>query len=175
MRVWTAILTLAVAIGLLSDVPPPRRAFAASGVIIVNPSCAASPTPAPSTGQSVTYVDSNGAACTNGQGGGSSGPLAAATTDASSTITTGGTFQQIAAASTSRKSLEFSNVCSVATECTTTANYCYIFFGASGANKGNSIPIPAGGSYLRSSGVIPSDAIQATCDGNSDHYRLALQ
>lgn len=55
--VMTALL-----IAFTADVRTPVRA--ASGVIIVNPNCAASPTPAPSTNQQVTYVDQNGNACT---------------------------------------------------------------------------------------------------------------
>lgn len=53
-----------------SYVPPPLPAYAAAGSIIVNPNCAASPTPAPSSGQQVTYVDQNGNACTSAAGGG---------------------------------------------------------------------------------------------------------
>lgn len=104
-------------------------------------------------------------------------PTPAPTTEASSTITVGGTFQQIAAANTSRKSIEFANLCAVASACTATTNYCYLFFAASGSpsKTTNVIPVPPGASYLRSSGSIPSDAVQATCDGTGDHYRLAVQ
>ena len=115
-------------------------------------------------------MDTTGALCTDAVVG-------AATAEASSTITTGGTFQTIAAANAARRSLEFINLCNVATACTTTANVCYLFIAASGTptKTTNAIPVPAGGSYLRSSGVIPTDAIQATCDGTGDHYRLAVQ
>lgn len=59
------ILTLLIAIiAFTSSVPPPRKADAAAGVIIVNPSCG-TPSPLPSSGQQVTYVDSNGNLCTN--------------------------------------------------------------------------------------------------------------
>jgi hypothetical protein len=104
------------------------------------------------------------------------GGAPSATTDSSGTITTGGTFATLLASNTARKSLEFTNVCNIAANCTTTANYCYITTVASGsATKGNSIPIPPGASYLRSSGAIPSDAIAGTCDGTGDKYRLASQ
>ena len=115
-------------------------------------------------------MDTTGALCTNAVSAGS------ATMEASSTITTGGTFQTVAAANTARRSFEFINICNVASACTTTADNCYLFFAASGSpTKNNSIPVPAGGSYLRSAGAVPTDAIQATCDGAGDHYRLAVQ
>lgn len=104
-------------------------------------------------------------------------PNASATTDASSTITLGGTFQTIAAANTARRSFEFVNICGVTSACTATTNYCYLFFAAFGSpsKTTDTIPVAPGASYLRSSGSIPSDAIQATCDGTGDHYRLAVQ
>ena len=99
-----------------------------------------------------------------------------ATTDASNTITTGGTFQQLVAASTTRKSIEIDNICFLSGKCTSTANNCYLFFGlTASANTNNSIPIPAGGSYLRSTGAIPSDAVQITCDGTGDHIASHIQ
>lgn len=104
------------------------------------------------------------------------GASPSATTDGSGTVTTGGTFATILAASAARKSFEFTNICNVAANCTTTGNYCYITTVAFGsAAKANSIPIPPGASYLRSSGAIPSDAIAGTCDGTGDKYRLASQ
>jgi hypothetical protein len=60
---FVGLLAIAV-ICFTSSVPPPRPANAAGGVIIVNPSCG-TPSPLPSTGQQVTYVDNNGNACTN--------------------------------------------------------------------------------------------------------------
>ena len=103
-------------------------------------------------------------------------PLAASATDSSSTITTGGTFQTIAAASTTRRSLEFTNICNVTGNCTATTNYCYIFIATSGTpTTANSVPIPPGAQYVREMGVIPTNAIQATCAGNSDKYALKVQ
>lgn len=103
-------------------------------------------------------------------------PLAAPSTDKSGTITTGGTFQTIAAANTSRKSFEFQNVCHIAGNCTTVANNCYLFFAASGSpTTAKSKVIGPGQEYLRSEGAVPSDAIQATCDGNSDKFSAAEQ
>jgi hypothetical protein len=66
--VFLGILLIAVALFSTGE-PPPRYAFAASGVIIVNPGCG-TPSPLPSTGQQVTYVDANGARCVNSGGGG---------------------------------------------------------------------------------------------------------
>lgn len=105
------------------------------------------------------------------------GPSPNPTTDASGTIATGGTFQPIAAANTARQSFEFVNICGVTSACTATTNYCYLFFAASGSpsKTTDAIPVAPGASYLRSSGSIPSDAIQATCDGTGDHFRLAVQ
>lgn len=103
-------------------------------------------------------------------------PSATTTTDASATVGTGGTFQQIAAANTSRKSFEFSNICSVSGNCVAATDNCYVFFGANGsATKANSRLISPGGGYLRSSGTIPSDAIQITCDGTADKFQAAVQ
>lgn len=130
------------------------------------------------TGQAViVYGQFSGSVTATISGPVAAGPISAATSNTSSTITTGGTFQTIQAASASRQSFEFVNICNVTSACTTTANYCYLFFAASGTpNKTtNTISVPPGGSYLRSSGSIPSDALQATCDGTGDHYRLAVQ
>lgn len=103
-------------------------------------------------------------------------PGASSTTPGDSTITVGGTFQTIAAASTSRKSLDFVNVCNVGSNCTTTGNLCYLYIAASGTpTTANSIPVVPGQEYIRSSGVVPSDAIQATCDGTGDHFALKVQ
>lgn len=98
------------------------------------------------------------------------------TNNVSTTIATGGTFQQIAAANSTRKSLDFVNICNVAGNCTAVTNKCYLFIAATGTpTVANSIPVPAGSEYLRSSGNIPSDAILATCDGNGDKFYLGLQ
>lgn len=104
-------------------------------------------------------------------------PSVAPTTDVSNTIGTGGTFQVIAVANTARKSIEFVNICNVVGSCTTQNNMCYLFLAATGSpNKTtNAIPVSPGWSYARFSGTIPSDAIQGTCDGTGDHYRLAVQ
>ncbi len=97
-------------------------------------------------------------------------------TNASGTITVGSTFQTIAALSATRKSFEFQNICSKSGNCTALTNNCYLFVGASGSPSiSNSILVPAGASYLRSSGAIPTDAIKATCDGTSDAYYLSTQ
>lgn len=105
------------------------------------------------------------------------GAVVAPTIDQSGTITTGGTFQQISSQTKSRRSVEFTNICSVAGACNATTDVCYIFFAASGTplKTTDAIPVPAGWSYLRSAGTVPSDAIQATCDGTGDHFRLAVQ
>ena len=101
------------------------------------------------------------------------------TTGASSTITVGGTFQTISAANASRHSFEFTNICGNAGACNATTDNCYLFFASFGDANPNitttAFKIPPGGSYLRSSGSIPSDAIQATCDGTGDHFRMAVQ
>lgn len=110
------------------------------------------------------------------QGVVTAGPYPLPSTDASGTIATGGTFQTITAANPQRKSFEFVNICAVASACTTTANVCYLYLAASGTpTTNNSIAVPAGASYLRSTGTIPTDAIQATCTGTGDHFRLAVQ
>jgi hypothetical protein len=132
--------------------------------------------------QSICFLqDTNGVITTcpvdaNGVPIVSSGASAASATNSSSTITTGGTFQTISAASTSRKSLEFTNICNVTGNCTATTNYCYIFIAASGTpSTANSVPVPPGAMYVRSMGAIPTDAIQATCAGNGDKYALKVQ
>lgn len=102
--------------------------------------------------------------------------VAVTATNSSTTVTTGGTFQTVAAANAARKSLEIVNACNVVTNCTTTSNYCYVFIAGSGSpSKANAIPLAPGQGYLRSSGTVPSDAIQATCDGTGDKFYLAVQ
>ncbi len=103
-------------------------------------------------------------------------PTPAATTDASGTITTGGTFQTLAAAAPTRKSLAFTNICNKSGNCTATTNYCYLYIAAAGSGATtNSIAVPPGSMYLRSSGVVPNDAISGTCDGTGDHFQLSVQ
>lgn len=103
-------------------------------------------------------------------------PAPSSQTNSASTITTGGTFQTISASSVTRQSFDFVNVCSVAGNCTATTNYCYVYVGASGTpSTGNSIPVPPGGEYLRSTGAVPTDAIKATCAGTGDKYYLSVQ
>jgi hypothetical protein len=68
---FVLLLTVAL-ICFTSSVPPPHRAYASSGVIIINTNCGPSPSPAPATGQQVTYVDQNGNLCINSAGGGGS-------------------------------------------------------------------------------------------------------
>lgn len=98
-------------------------------------------------------------------------PNASTTTNDSGTITTGGTFQQIAAASTSRLSLDVQNL--------NASDSCYIYFGttaaANSAGVNSAIKVAASQEYLRSSGAIPSDAIQITCSTNSDKFYAAVQ
>lgn len=60
---------LALLVWFTTDVPPPRPAHAAGGVIVVTNNCG-TPAQAPSTGQQLTFVDQNGNLCTNGAGGG---------------------------------------------------------------------------------------------------------
>lgn len=106
----------------------------------------------------------------------SSSPLASSATDGSGTITTGGTFQTVAAASTTRKNLEFTNICNTTGNCTATTNMCYVFIAVSGTpTTANSIPVPPGTQYIRTDGSIPTNAIQATCAGNSDKFALKTQ
>jgi hypothetical protein len=125
-------------------------------------------------------VDSSGNIVISGSGGGGA-PLQtigspSSQTNSASTITTGGTFQTIAASSTSRRSLEFQNVCNKSGNCTATTDNCYLYIAGSGTpTTAKSIVVAPGQSYLRSSGAIPSDAIQATCDSNGDAYYLAVQ
>jgi hypothetical protein len=101
-------------------------------------------------------------------------PTIATTTDQSGTVTVGGTFQTVATSSPTRLSLEADNICNVAAQCSSTFDYCYVSF-ASSPTKSNSVPIPPGGSYLRASGVIPSDAMKITCDTTGDKYRATVQ
>jgi hypothetical protein len=100
----------------------------------------------------------------------------ASQTISSSTITTGGTFQTIAVSNSTRLSYEFQNVCSKSGNCTATTNNCYVYVAASGTpTTAKSIIVPPGGAYLRSSGAVPNNAIQATCDGTGDAYYLSVQ
>lgn len=93
---------------------------------------------------------------------------ASATTIANGTVTTGGTFQQIAAANSSRLSFEYQN--------NNAAHDCYVYFGTTGsATTAKAIKVSAGQYYLRSSGAIPSDAIQTTCSNTSDTFYAAVQ
>ncbi len=109
-------------------------------------------------------------------GQGVSYPGANATSNTSSTITTGATFQTIAAANGSRKSVEFVNVCNISGNCVSTSDNCYLFFAISGSpTTAKSVVVGPGQEYLRSQGSIPADAIQATCDGTADKYYLAVQ
>lgn len=104
------------------------------------------------------------------------GSLASPVTNSSSTITTGGTFQTIAAAKTNRQSLDFVNICNIAGNCTTTTDECYLYFGTlASATTSNAIPVGPGQEYLRSSGTIPSAAINATCATTSDKFYLQTQ
>ncbi len=103
-------------------------------------------------------------------------PSGSSQTNASGTITLGGTFQTISAANTSRLSLEFHNVCPVSGNCTAQQNNCYLYIAAAGTpSTANSIIVPSGADYIRSSGEIPTDSIRATCDGTSDKYYLSVQ
>jgi hypothetical protein len=92
---------------------------------------------------------------------------ASATTNISGAITLGGTFQTISASSTTRKSFEFQN---------NSADPCYLYFGVLGAaTLNNSLKVIAGGSYLRSSGALPSDAVNLTCTTTADVFFAAVQ
>lgn len=113
---------------------------------------------------------------TTGSSGSATFGAPASQSNTSSTITVGGTFQTIAASSATRKSFEFHNTCTKAGNCTTQSNNCYLFVAAAGVpSTSNSIIVPAGATYLRVSGAIPTNAIQATCDGTGDAYYLSLQ
>lgn len=98
-----------------------------------------------------------------------------ATTDISATISIGGTFQIAAAASLVRNSIEIENNCSISGSCVSVADNCYVYVGQLSADKKKSILIPPGGYYLRSSGSIPSDAIQVTCDSSGDILMIKVQ
>jgi hypothetical protein len=119
------------------------------------------PIPCPTDGNNNPIVSETGGAAT--------------TTDSSGGIVTGGTFQQIAAASGTRKSLELGNTCNVASNCVATTDVCYFYFGNGSSAKDTSIVLYPGQYYLRSSGTIPSDQINATCDGTGDEYYLKVQ
>ena len=97
--------------------------------------------------------------------------------DLSGTIAAGGSFQVLAAASTSRRSIEFANLCPSAGACTSAANNCYLFIAGAGTPGAgtNAVTVAPGGSYLRSVGNIPSDAIMGSCDGTGDHFSLKVQ
>jgi len=94
---------------------------------------------------------------------------AAATTTSSSTVTTGGTFQQLAAANTARLSLDFENKSG-------NGDICYLYLGTTGAaTTALAVQVKDGQEYLRSSGAVPSDAVQATCATTGDKYYFAIQ
>lgn len=98
----------------------------------------------------------------------SAGASASATTVLNGSITVGNTFQQIAASNTSRKSFEFQN--------TNASHTCYLFFGTTvSASTAASITVPPSGFYIRSSGAIPSDALQVTCTNTSDTFYADVQ
>ncbi len=89
-------------------------------------------------------------------------PVPAPDTNGSTTITTGGTFQQLAGPQSNRLSLDFQNKSG-------NGDACYLFFGVNAsATTAKSIKIADGQEYLRSSGGIPSAAIQATCTTTGD-------
>lgn len=103
-------------------------------------------------------------------------PVPAASTNSVVTITTGGTFQLITASSATRKSFEFQNKCLDSGNCVATTDVCYIWWASSGsASLASSLSIYPGGGYLRSGGVIPSDALYATCDGTGDKLYFVVQ
>lgn len=105
-----------------------------------------------------------------------SGAIPSSVTNSAGSITTGGTFQTIAAANTARKTLDFVNICNVAGNCNATTDVCYLYFGTLGsATTANSIPVSAGQEYIRSTGTIPSAAINATCTATGDKFYLQTQ
>lgn len=104
------------------------------------------------------------------------GATPSAVTNLSGSITTGGTFQTVSAGTDARKTLDFVNICNVAGNCTATTDVCYLYFGVLGsASTTNSIPVSAGQEYLRSSGTIPSAAINVTCTSTGDKFYLQVQ
>ena len=106
--------------------------------------------------------DANGRQCV------SAGSAASATTQGNGTITVGNTFQTIAAANPGRQSLDFINT-------TGNGDLCWLFFGAGTASTAASVPVQDTQEYLRSSGAIPGDVIQATCATNGDAFYLGVQ
>lgn len=100
-----------------------------------------------------------------------------ATTDLSTAVTVGGTFQTVQAITLTRNSIEFQNNCNISGGgCVATTDNCYIYFGVLGsATKIKSVVVAAGSYYLRSTGSIPSDAINVTCDGTADPFMLKVQ
>lgn len=100
---------------------------------------------------------------------------AAPSINISGAVTTGGTFQTFAGVGANRKSLDFVNICNVAAKCTALTNKCYLYLSTGVATTDKAIPVAAGVEYLRATGIIPSDSIQITCDGNGDKFYLAVQ
>lgn len=96
-------------------------------------------------------------------------PTPTPTPNSAGTITTGGTFQQLAASSTSRKSLDFQNKSG-------NGDLCWLYFGTTvSATTAKSIKVIDGQEYLRASGQLPSDAVQTTCTTTADAFYFAVQ
>lgn len=106
----------------------------------------------------------------------STAPLVAATTNKSTGVLAGGSFQLIAGATGTRKSLEFTNTCNVAANCVSVTDMCYLYFASDNTpSLVSSIVIPPTYTYIRSEGVVPQEAVYATCDGTGDTFRYVEQ
>lgn len=116
-------------------------------------------------------ADSLGRLVVQGAGG-----VPSATTNKSTSVLTGGSFQQIAGASGTRKSMEFTNTCNVAANCVSTGDICYLYFASDNTPLLiEAIVIPPTATYLRSVGSVPQEAVYATCDGTGDTFRYVEQ
>jgi|GEM_PF-5166847 hypothetical protein len=94
---------------------------------------------------------------------------AAATTNLAGSISAGGSFQQIAASNTSRKSLTVKNPL-------TATEPLYVFLGSTvSATAATSIDLGPGDSYARTSGVVPSDAVQVMAATTSHPFYADAQ
>lgn len=88
-------------------------------------------------------------------------------TNASITVASGNAFQTVLAANPNRISLVIGN--------NNASDACWIFFGTGTATKALSLELAAGLIYYRVIGMIPSDAIQATCTSTSDTLYVDYQ
>lgn len=102
----------------------------------------------------------------------SGAPVNRSTVNHSVVITTGNTFQTVLASNfnttTQRQSLTIQNN-------NTAAHNCWVFLGSGAATEASSILLTPGGSYQRYWPFVPSDAVQATCENDSDTLYVDTQ